>query len=556
MLNSNCLKFLVGLALSGALILPAYIYFFLSPHFCQLMVDNTEQEAARVCSHLTSSFIHDTKDLAEGEIQHRLARNEKRIKKDFQIEEFKYFSPTGQVLYSSDSAEIGNMNTNSYFTEIISQGGTYSKLVDKGNRTREGKVVSVAVVQTYVPIMHEGHFSGAFEIYFDITPVKARFEKLMAKVYSVLTIITGFMLLLICFSFCKARKAIAEKKLLDDEKDKNFQTEVIFNKLSQISLVKTSMEEILEIFICHLTSFPGIALESKGAVFQVKEKQKPLLQLIAQYGLDQEQLATCSKELFTSCPCERTANRGACFFSPASAEEYHIQSTAMSPRDHSCLPIYSSKGTLLGALILYHQNGEKPSDRAEKIFLAVANLISGIIERQHLEEKLLSISITDELTGLFNRRGFRTLAQQELDLAERQHETMAVFYIDLDGLKQINDRHGHNAGDQAIQDIAEILKETFRTADIIARIGGDEFAVFGCFSPETEGHLVLKWRLTESIRNFNKKKERPYVISCSVGVSYIIPEEPEALDLTLSQADYAMYEEKRKKELGPPACRL
>ncbi|MEN8258328.1 MAG: sensor domain-containing diguanylate cyclase [Thermodesulfobacteriota bacterium] len=548
MLSSNCLKFFVGLSLTAALILPSYVYFFLSPHFCQLLVDNREKEAERVCSHLISSFIQDSKNLADGAIYQRLASNETRIKHDFQLKEFKFFSNTGQTLYSSDPAEIGNMNSTSYFTEIVGQGNSYSKLVEEGSRTLGGKVVSVSVVHTYVPIMEDGSFAGAFGIYSDITPVKARFDTLMAKVYSVLTVIAGVMILLVCFSFCKANKAIAEKKLLDDEKDKNFQTEVIFNKLFQLSLVKASLEEILEIFICHLTTFPGIALEPKGAVFLVEESSKPL-KLAALWGLDPELLSTSSRELFGTCVCGGSADEGDCFFGQSSAEEHHIQPAALAPHGHYCIPIHSSQGGLLGVFTLYPKGGGDQSDRTEKILLAAANLIAGIIERKQLEEKLCNISITDELTGLFNRRGFRTLAQQELDLAERQHETMAVFYIDLDGLKQINDRHGHNAGDQAIQDTAEILKETFRAADIIARIGGDEFAVFGSFAPETGSHSVLRWRLAEGIRNFNSKKEKPYAISCSVGVSYIIPEGPETLDLTLSQADSAMYAEKRKKHL-------
>ncbi len=549
MLNSNCLKFFVFLSLTAALILPTYVYFFLSPHFCQLMIDNTEKEAERVCSHLVSGFIQSNRDLTPKAIQNHFESNETRIKKDFQIENFKFLSNTGQVLYSSNHAEIGEVNTRNYFKEIIAQGNIYSKLVEKGTRTLEDEVVAVSVVQTYVPIMANGKFNGAFEIFYDITPVKARFDQLMAKVYSVLTVIAGAMVLLICFSFCKARKAIMEKKLRDDEREQNFQTEVIFNKLFQLSLIKTSLEEILEIFICHLTSFPGISLEPKGAVFLTTENPKPL-KLAAQRGLDPELLSTCGKQLFGACICVQTTDTGECFFSQATGKEHDIQPVYMAPHGHHCIPIYSSQGDLLGVFTLYPKDGEAPSARAEKIFLAAANLIAGIIERKQLEEKLRDISITDDLTGLFNRRGFRTLAQQELDLAERQNETMAVFYIDLDGLKLINDRYGHNAGDQAIQDTAEILKETFRSADIIARIGGDEFAVFGSFSPETGSHSVLRWRLTESLRKFNRKQIRPYSISCSVGISYIIPEGPEALDETLSLADSAMYEEKRKKNLG------
>ncbi len=555
MFNSNCLKFFVGLSLTASLILPLYVYFFLSPHFGQLMVDNTEKEAERVCSHLISSFIHSGQDLPKETIIKRLKHNETRIKNDFQIEQFKFFSPSGEILYSSDPAEVGIITNKDYFKEIVSQGKRYSKLVEKGTRSMGGEIVPVSVVETFVPILENGKFAGAFEIYYDITHVKTRFDRLMTKVYTVLTVIAGVMVVLIFFSFCKARNLIARKKLLDDEKENNFQTEVIFNKLFQLSLIKTSLEEILEIFICHLTSFPGIALEPKGAVYLVGDKSQRL-KLSAQRGLEAELLPGCGQDLFGTSMCVRTGEQDPCFLPESFAPETDMKAEDFEAPRHYCIPIHSSQGELLGVFCLCPKDENFPNERAEKIFLAAANLIAGIIERKQLEEKLRNISITDELTGLFNRRGFRTLAQQELDLAERHQVKMGVFYIDLDGLKQINDNHGHTAGDQAIQDTAEILKDTFRAADIIARIGGDEFAVFGTFSPEAGSLSFLRQRLSEGIHHFNDKKERPYTISCSVGVAYIIPEGSEGsegsegLDDILSQADSAMYQEKRKKAFG------
>ncbi|MGV1101044.1 sensor domain-containing diguanylate cyclase [Thiovibrio sp. JS02] len=556
MFSSNCLKVFVGLSLSAALVLPTYVYFFLSPDFRQLVVDNSETEAKRVSNHLISSFILDPEDASGQAVHNRLVENEAAIKKNFQVEEFKYFSASGRILYSSDHADIGRVNEKPYFREVVARGQSYTKVVEEGARTLEGRVVPVAVVETYVPIMRDGKFSGAFEIYYDITRAKASLDKLMAKVYTVLTVIAGVMVLLTFFSFCRARKGMAAKRLLDEEKEKNFQTEVIFNKLFQLSLVKTSLREILEIFICHLASFPGIALEPKGAVFLVAENTKRL-ELAAQRGLDPELLAGCGGKPAGECGRRQNTETTPCFFPAAPDEDQAGRAACMAAHGHYCIPIQSAQGELLGVFTLYPKAGQGHSERAEKIFLAVANLIAGIIERKQLEDKLRDISISDELTGLFNRRGFRTLAQQELDLAQRQQTRMAVFYIDLDGLKQINDRFGHNAGDQAIKDTAEILKETFRAADVIARIGGDEFAVFGSFSPETGSSDALRQRLAERIRLFNDRKERRYAVSCSVGVAHVVPGGRGGLDEVLSRADSAMYEEKMKKRSGTVfACNL
>lgn len=549
MFSSNCLKVFVGLSLTAVFILPTYVYFFLSPDFNQLVVDNSVTEAKRVSSHLVSSFILDDGALDGEAAYNRLLSHEAAILQDFQIEKFKFFAPSGQILYSSDHADIGKVNEKPYFREIVALGVPYTKVVEEGTRTLEGRVIPVSVVETYVPIMLAGKFAGAFEIYYDTTLARARLDSLMAEVYSVLTVIASVMVLLTFFSSCRARKAIAEKKRLDEEKEKNFQTEVIFNKLFQLSLVKTSLEEIMEIFLCHITSLPWIEVEPKGAFFLVGETGREL-ELKAQRGLSPEILNSCGRVPFGTCICGRTAESEEWFFSDTNGAEHDIRYPGMEPHGHYCVPVHASGGKLLGVFTLYTKKGMACQPRAEKLFLAAANLIAGIIERKQLEDKLRNISITDELTGLYNRRGFRTLAQQELDLAERQNAKMAVFYVDMDGLKQINDHHGHNAGDQAIVDTAELLKDTFRAADIVARIGGDEFAIFGTFSPEAGSLSILKERLAERILDFNQKKQRPYGISCSVGVAYIIPEGPGALDEILSRADSAMYREKLKKHNG------
>jgi len=547
MFSSNCLKLFVGLLLTAIFIMPSYVYFFLSPDLYQLVVDNSVTEAKRLSSRLVSSFILREDGVAGESIRDCLLSNETGIKKDYQIEELKFFTPAGQIVYSSDHTDIGKVNKNGNLKKVIALRESYIRVVEEGRKTLEGSVAPASIVETYVPIMQDGKFAGVLEIYYDITQVKSQFDKLMIKVYTVLAVISCAMVFLTCFTFCRARKSMAGEKLLAEEMERNFQTEVLFNKLFQLSLVKTTMEEILEIFLYHITSLPWLEVEPKGAFFLVGENAK-VLELKAERGLGREMLAVCNRLSFGTCICGHTAASEEWFFPDMRCEEAHENHCpGMAPHGHYCVPIHASGGKLLGVFTVYTKAGMARHPNVEKLFLAAANLIAGIIERKQLEDKLRNISITDELTGLFNRRGFRTLAQQELDLAERQNAKMAVFYIDMDGLKQINDRNGHNAGDQAIVDTAEILKETFRAGDIIARIGGDEFAIFGAFSPEPGSLATMKQRLAERIRCFNEKKERPYDLSCSVGVAYIIPEGPGALDEILYQADSSMYQEKLKK---------
>lgn len=169
-----------------------------------------------------------------------------------------------------------------------------------------------------------------------------------------------------------------------------------------------------------------------------------------------------------------------------------------------------------------------------------------LTERKSMEEQIHSLSITDPLTGLHNRRGFLTLAEQQMKFSDRHRRQMLLFFADLDGMKRINDTLGHKEGDAALIDVAAILKETFRSSDIIARIGGDEFAVLAIdvtgISPET-----IIGRLQNQINEHNRKEKRNYIISISMGLSHYDPENPCSLDDLMSRADKLMYKQKKSK---------
>ncbi|MGH7720515.1 MAG: diguanylate cyclase [Gemmatimonadaceae bacterium] len=168
------------------------------------------------------------------------------------------------------------------------------------------------------------------------------------------------------------------------------------------------------------------------------------------------------------------------------------------------------------------------------------------IERHQLQMALRAMSLVDDLTGLYNRRGFLTLARQQLKVADRMRKRVAQIFVDLDGLKRINDTLGHRDGDQALLDTADLLKETFRDSDIIARIGGDEFVVLAM---ETSGITAETWlcRMQERLQALNRGGTRGYRLSLSIGVAYYDPEFPCAIDELLAQADTQMYREKRSK---------
>jgi diguanylate cyclase (GGDEF)-like protein/PAS domain S-box-containing protein len=170
-----------------------------------------------------------------------------------------------------------------------------------------------------------------------------------------------------------------------------------------------------------------------------------------------------------------------------------------------------------------------------------------ITDRKRMEAEILALSITDHLTGLHNRRGFLSLAGQQLKLAERNKSGMLLFFADLDGLKGINDTLGHEEGDRALVEAANIFKETFRASDIIARLGGDEFAALTVDIARSNFEIFTA-RLQSLMDTQNNQENRKYRLSISVGCSCYDPEHPCSLDELIAQADKSMYEQKQNKK--------
>jgi diguanylate cyclase (GGDEF)-like protein/PAS domain S-box-containing protein len=180
--------------------------------------------------------------------------------------------------------------------------------------------------------------------------------------------------------------------------------------------------------------------------------------------------------------------------------------------------------------------------------ITAVNVISKEITAfKYAEERLYSMTITDELTGLYNRRGFLTLSDQQLKQANRDNKKMFLMSSDLDYLKLINDHLGHKAGDRALTNTANILKETFRESDVIARMGGDEFIVLGMVTPYY-GIQTLTKRLKENLNVHNSLADEPLEdISLSFGFALYDPSQPCSIEELLTNADELMYIAKRKK---------
>ncbi len=167
------------------------------------------------------------------------------------------------------------------------------------------------------------------------------------------------------------------------------------------------------------------------------------------------------------------------------------------------------------------------------------------MQRHQRQLALLSLSLIDDLTGISNRKGFLTLASQHARLAYRSHKSFMIGFIDVDGLKDINDTFGHREGNHALVETAMVLRDSFRQSDILARYGGDEFAVLISDATEASAPLVIG-RIHDKVSARNNEGGRPYQLSLSVGI--VASDQKALLDIEqlLHLADANMYRHKRR----------
>lgn len=186
-------------------------------------------------------------------------------------------------------------------------------------------------------------------------------------------------------------------------------------------------------------------------------------------------------------------------------------------------------------------------DRTAQLAASNRALSQEIVERQAMEAQLRALSLTDNLTGLNNHRGFFVLAEQVWKTARRNQHRCLVIFVDCDGLKKVNDSLGHEVGSAMLVDAARVLLGTFRGTDIVGRLGGDEFAVF---SPEcNESMAGMRDRLLHAVQQFNHQHDRPYQLSMSIGVVECLPDDGRSVEALIAVADERMYAHKRERRL-------
>ncbi|HYQ43833.1 MAG TPA: diguanylate cyclase [Polyangiaceae bacterium] len=216
---------------------------------------------------------------------------------------------------------------------------------------------------------------------------------------------------------------------------------------------------------------------------------------------------------------------------------------------------------VVAVLEFYSERTEEPDLRLLTLMGNIGTQLGRVVERERARadtlkwaEEIRNLSIRDELTGLYNRRGFLELARLIIQQTDRARGSALLFFLDLNGMKQINDQLGHEEGDHALQDTAGVLRATFRASDVVARLGGDEFVAL---LPEaTSEQLVLFTRRIEAaIASRNQEPNQRFRLSVSVGGTLYDSARPESIEALLVKADALMYEEKRARKARQSAAR-
>ncbi|MEF1338496.1 sensor domain-containing diguanylate cyclase, partial [Vibrio rotiferianus] len=208
------------------------------------------------------------------------------------------------------------------------------------------------------------------------------------------------------------------------------------------------------------------------------------------------------------------------------------------------VPIIASDGHVLGTFAVYSNAPSEPHPYELEVLEMLAALYAVALEKYRLEEQLHFHASRDPLTHCFNRRALLTEVDRKINHKCDRNALVGCFFVDIDEFKYINDRFGHETGDQVLVLVAEHLKQAFRSCSVIGRYGGDEFVGFCCF-PDEQTYLHFVSRLADELNQIYHLEE--YQVKASIGASCSTASERAVLQELIQQADVAMYQNKRAK---------
>ncbi len=217
--RNSLLRNILIASLAIAAVVPAYSAWFIYPSFANLLIESAKYEASSAATHFSSMLFSQTGELRKDSVKHNLPNEVEKIRKSFKLTKLKVFSKSGEVLFSTDDRDVGNINAEKYFREILAKGKIQTEFVQREGTSLEGQKISADVVETYVPIINGGQLMGVFEIYYDVTERKKKLDHLLSRssvtvATLALGLITAIVLLLV-----RENRVIAERKEAEEKRE-------------------------------------------------------------------------------------------------------------------------------------------------------------------------------------------------------------------------------------------------------------------------------------------------------------------------------------------------
>jgi diguanylate cyclase (GGDEF)-like protein/PAS domain S-box-containing protein len=488
------------LVLAIVLAVPTLAMLWVFPSFTALLVANTEEEVTRDATILAADITRDIDALTPDRLSRspRVAELLGQGVDRLGGEKLRLFSADATIVFSTEPAEVGRAHGGPVFREVVARGKPFSKLEREGETTTDGVRVDRAIVETYVPIMRDGHFIGAFEVYTDVTERASLQGRLLQRIGLVLLAIGAGLAAFLVFILHKAGRALALK---EQAEAKIRETATVFE-----------------------VSSDAIFITDAGAIIR---RVNPAFSEITGYAPD-EVVGKTPRVL-------KSGRHDAGFYESfwASLKQAgHWEGEIFNRRkDGTIYPQWETVTALKG-----------PGNE----IVGYMSQFSDVARRKLTEEEIRYRANYDALTGLPNRGLLVERLERAILEAERDGKGVAVMFVDLDHFKQINDTQGHLAGDKLLQEAAAFLKSCVRAMDTVARQGGDEFVVVlpgidtGDHAVEVAGKIVERFRAGIQLQGRNAH------VTASVGVA-IYPEDGKDVYTLFRNADMAMY---RTKEQG------
>ncbi|MFZ0450590.1 MAG: EAL domain-containing protein [Desulfatiglandaceae bacterium] len=532
----NFIKAALIIAIIGVMALSSYTLLVISPKYTNLLVENTEEEAIRAGAHL--SFMLFGKD--EGAITQDSLSNVSvpMIMEDIHhlvIQKLKIFSSSGEILFSTDKEEIGQINRKDYFVQVVAKGKPYTKTVNKNSESAEGIISKTDVVESYVPIMRQDKFAGAFEIYYDISKRKSKLDGLVTRMYW--TIFPSSLALLGIIVFLSLKASRDYEKLREAE-----------------SKLQKAYSDVEQQVLDRTDELRRANVQLKKEIEDRKEYEKQMILAASVFENTIEGIVITDSEGII-----QRVNKAFTTITGFNPEEVIGKNPRILKSDRHAPAFYEemwasliTRGMWEGEIWNRRKSGETYPERllinvitgSEGKTIHYVALFHDITDIKHSEEQLLYQANYDALTGLPNHQLFNDRLKMALTHAHRNELPLGVLFIDLDDFKNVNDSQGHYFGDLLLKQVAERLTTCCREEDTVARLGGDEFLLLAQFIRKEEPAATrLAERIAESFKKPFTLEDKQIYVNASIGIT-IYPNDGNDIETLVKNADVAMYRAK------------